>query len=397
MKMNAISRTMLPILLLITLVVSALAAPAAGTVSARQSTTLLIGYLGAPESDTANGARLAIDQINSLGAFTAADGVAYTLELVTLAETPTAETFASGVTALAAQNVVALLGPDNNAILTPENVNLLISTGLPVLTGVTTDGLTDSDPSDVLLRTRAPEEVYTNALASVMIDDLGLTSIALVHTSTESTQSLLTYLSAMDERGISAAAKVQLSEASGLLAETQTLVDLNPEAIVMWGPYEDAASMLSVLRKRGWQGTFAYRWADEAARAGVLDSAISNGVLGVTSWSYAYPGRSARVFLDDYVKAFGAVPGPLAAAAYDTMWYLRLAIMAGGTNATAVRSEIISGAPLALVGGELYPATYANGDLLHVAMVYALGPGGGPTVIAQFSDNTRLAIENVDQ
>lgn len=395
MKTMTTSRRTLVALLLAALLLTGLTFPTGDATHARQATTLRVGYLGAPNSDAANGARLAIDQMNSLGGFPAPDGSTYLLELITLAEAPTADSLATSATALTAQNVVAVLGPDSDAVMTPDNIAALVNTGLPVFTGATGDTLTDDDAANVLLRLRAPESVYTNALASVLIDDLGLTSIALVHTDAASTQALLTFVQALDARGISAAAKVQLTEASGLLQETQNLVDLNPEAIVLWGPHEDAASMLSVLRKRGWQGTFAYRHADEAARAGVLSAALADGVIGVTSWSYAYPGETSRVFLDDYIKAFGEVPGPLAAAAYDALWYLRASIRSVGTDSAALRSDLALGVPLTLVGGELRPADYGNGDLIHIAMVYRLGFGGGPTVIAHFRDDTRLAIEGI--
>lgn len=380
-------------LALIVILLATVAAPAVGTVRG-QGGMLQILYLGTPGSDAANGALLAIEQINSVGGFRGADGNLYTLELLTLPEAPTAETLPAAIASYSAQNIVALLGPDSDALLTTESLAALIGLGLPVLTGATGDALTSNDTADVIFRLRAPEQAHSAALATYMLEDLGLSSIALVQTTSDVTAGLLGFLAAMDARGISPAGKVQLSDASRLIEEAQKLIDLNPEAVAMWGPATDASTLLSLLRKRGWQGVFAYREADAAARAGALPEAFRAGVLGVTSWSYAYPGRAARIFLKDYIATFGEVPGPLAAAAYDAMWYLRAVVQNVGPTASDIRSGLLAGAPLALVGGQLHGAAFGNGDLIAEVMVYTLEPGGGSRVVARFAGGERLPIED---
>jgi hypothetical protein len=190
------------------------------------------------------------------------------------------------------------------------------------------------------------------------------------------------------------AGKVQLASPVGLEDQGRALLGLNPEAVVMWGALPDAELLLRLLRDGGWSGTFAFRYADEAARAKALSDTLGNGVLGVTSWSYAYPGRAARIFLDDFLVTFGHVPGPLAAAAYDAMWYLRATIIEAGIDPAAIRGALVGGAPLDLVAGTLRPADFGNGDLIRMAMVYQLGPGGGPTVVAVFNHGERATIED---
>lgn len=393
MTMHITGKRAIPILLALVLALAGIGVPISGAQS-QQAQPLNIGYLGAPGTAGANGAQLAIDQINSAGGFTAADGELYQVDLITLADDPSADSLPAAVSALAAQNIVAILGPDSDSVLTADNINLLDSTGIPVLTGATGAPLISDDETNVLFRLRAPENIYSRALATVLVEDRELTSIALIHTDAESTPALIAFVQALEARDITPAAKIQLAEGAGLLEETQNLVDMNPEAIVAWGPQEDAATMLSVLRKRGWQGTFAYRHAAEAAQAGILTTDLADGVLGVTSWSYAYPGEATRIFLDDYVTAFGEVPGPLSAATYDAVWYLRSVMQNAGIAPEEVRAGLEEGAPMALVGGELRPGELGTGGLLEIAMVYELGPGGGPNVVARFSGDERLAIED---
>lgn len=357
-----------------------------------QTSVLRIGYLGVTDSDLAKGAQLAMDQINGAGGLRAGGGT-YQLELVTLAQPPTADSLSRDIAALVAQGVVALLGPEDNAVLTPQSTAALTSAGVPVLTALTADALTRDDASDTLLRIRAPERYYSEALATYLLDDLGLTSLALVQTNIEWTEALLFFEQAMQTRGIAPGARVQLADSSSLLAESRALLDLNPEAVVMWGAPRDAASLLSLLRKGGWTGQFAYRDAEEAARAGFLSDTLANGVIGATNWSYAYPGRTSRIFLEDYLLAYAEVPGGLAAAGYDAVWALRSAIVAAGTEREALRAALMSLAPLNLVTGALRPAQLGDGDLIRVVMVYRLGAGGGPTVLARFDDGQRVAIE----
>jgi ABC-type branched-subunit amino acid transport system substrate-binding protein len=382
-------------LLLILALIAALAVPTAAAAPAAQTATILrIGYLGSNTSQTAQGAQLAIDQINSGGGFQAADGVTYQFDLTTLTNPPTVDSLAGSINAMIAQGVIAILGPDTNDLLTQDNVQALIATGVPVLTGATIDALTDSDTADVLFRLRAPERVYSFALASYLIGDLGLSSIVLVQTNVESTEALLDFDTTLSASGIRAAGKVQLASAVGLEDQGNAVLGLNPEAVVMWGPPEDAALLLNLLRGGGWHGVFAYRQAEEAAQAKILPDELADGVIGVTSWSFAYPGQAARIFLNDYLLAFGRVPGPLSAAAYDALWYLRATIIDAGPTPSAVRAALLNGPARDLVEGTLDPSAFGNGDLIRMAMVYRVGPGGGPTVVAQFNDSQRVAIQD---
>ncbi|MBN1564714.1 MAG: ABC transporter substrate-binding protein [Anaerolineae bacterium] len=359
-----------------------------------QGGTLRIGYLGPADSAMAQGAQLAIDQINSAGGFTAADGNTYQLTLGTLTVHSTAETLAQDVTALTAQNVIALLGPDTNAPLNAQTLQALAGTGLPVLTGATADLLTDDDPADQLFRVRAPERVYSFALASYLVGDLGLSSFVLVQTNIAATEALLDFESALSSAGISVAGKVQLADSSALATQSQAVVGLNPEAVVIWGPPADAALLLQLLRESNWQGVFAMPDVDEAARSGAMPAALIDGVIGVSTWSYAYPSESARIFLEDYLVTFGEIPGPLAAAGYDVIWYLRATMINVGIDPAAIREGLITGAARPLVGGTLRPADFGNGDLIRMAMVYELQAGGGPNVVALFNDTQRLEIED---
>lgn len=380
---------------MLALVIAVAAAPMAlAAPSAQLDSTLIIGYLGPADSATASGAQLAIDQINGAGGLTGPDGTVYSLELATLGMDPTRETLASDLELLLEQDVVAVLGPDESDVLTADNIAALAGAGVPVLTGATSNSLTDGDEGNTLLRIRAPERVYSTALANYLTTDLGLTSIALVQTNLQSTEAAALFESVLTLAEIDVVGKFQLPNGDNLAAPAEQLLEINPEAVVMWGAYADATALLGLLRDGGWEGRFAYRYADEAAQAGVLSDELGEGVIGVTSWSYAYTGRAARIFLQDYLVTYGVIPAPLSVAAYDAIWYLRGAIISQGPDAEGLAAAMAGGAAISLVGGSLRPADFGNGDLIRVVMVYEIGAHGGATVLALFDDTQRLTIED---
>ncbi|MCD4686437.1 MAG: SH3 domain-containing protein [Anaerolineae bacterium] len=159
---------------------------------------------------------------------------------------------------------------------------------------------------------------------------------------------------------------------------------------MLWGAHADAATLREELEANGYGGVFAYRFADEAARSGVLPDDLAAGMLGFDAWSYASPTDITTVFLRDYIVAYGHVPGPLAAAGYDAMWFLWSALREGGTQPSGLLPAVIGLTPQNLVQGVLHPREFLNGDLSRLAVVYQLGPHGGPTVVARFDDIQRL-------
>jgi ABC-type branched-subunit amino acid transport system substrate-binding protein len=356
---------------------------------------LRIGYLGSLDSNTAQGAQLAIDQINSAGGVTAPDGVTYTFELVGLtAGLPTADAFANSVNEITLQNVVAILGPDNNDLLSPQNIQALQDTRLPILSGATVDTLTEADTDNTIFRVRAPERVYSHALADYMATDLGFTQIALVQTDIESTEALVDFETALSALGLTSAARIQAPGETALTTQAQQLVELNPEAVVLWGPAETATTLLRLLRDGGWTGRFAYRYAQQAAEDGILPDDLANGVLGMNNWSFAYTDRSSRIFTRDYLTSFSAIPGPMAAASYDAIWFLRAVIIDSGATADLIIQGLLNASPRTFVQGTLHPIEFGNGDLVRTGMVYELGARGGPVVLARYDDETRLELED---
>lgn len=354
----------------------ALAAP-----MTQDDAVLRVGYLGRADDDGANGARLAISQINAAGGITAPDDTVYRLELVTPPAALVAlNTLEEAVEDLAGQDVIAILGPNTNARFDDVTVAALADTRLPVLTAATENALMNGDLEGQLFRLRAPEPVYSEALASYLLEEEGIESFVLVQGDIESTEPLVSFQAFLRQFDVEPEDQLQIPDDEAIIE----LSDINPEAVVVWGPDQYAVSVLRQLRDAGWTGQYAYRLAEEATRAGTLTDDLAGGVIGVTSWSYADPGRASRIFLQDYILAFGEIPGPMSVAMYDGVWLLRAVIANQGTETDDLLAGLTSGAPRNLVQGTFTPGGFENGDLIHVAQIYRLTEGGGSTVLARY-------------
>ncbi len=372
------------------LLIALLAAPLATAAPEVQTTTTLrIGYLGPSDSPTANGAKLAIDQINGIGGVAGPD-VTYQLELVTLDAYPSVATLPDAVDQLIAGGATVLLGPDTNALITPDTIQVLVDTGLPTLTAATGDALTEIDTSNHIFRIRAPERIYSYAMADYLTSDLGISQIVVVQTDAEFTEAASEFESILANKGFSLTGKVVMPGGNQLPNEITRIVGLNPQAVMMWGGAGEAAQVLAGLRDAGWTGTFAYRNAAEAARQGAIPRARVEGVLGVDSWTYGADTEATHIFLREYVVAYGEVPTSLSVAAYDAIWFLRAALRVQGGQPAALRQGLEESGPLTLVQGTFHPTDFGNGDLARLAQVYVLGKYGAPEVVAIYDDVTRL-------
>ncbi len=366
-----------------------LAAPAA-----QEGDVLNIGYLGMAGSASANGAQLAIEQINAIGGVTALDGTRYTLNLLTMPLPLTPENLSTSIDDFVRLGASVILGPDSNDVITAENFAAMRASTVPILSSATLDRLTNDDLADIIFRTRAPERAYSYALAETISTDLGLNSIVLVQTDVASTEALLSFEAQM---GVRPALKVQMPDGSDIPNQVQRIIGVLPQAVVMWGPVEDAAALLRGLRQAGWTGVFAYRNADQLVQSALLTDDETSGMLGANSWSYATPNDATRIFLRDYAITFGQVPNAHAAAAYDAVWFLRGVVQRWGSAPADIQAGLIGGAPQTLVQGTLHPLDYGNGDLARLTVVYRVRPFGGQEVIALFDDITRLALTPAEQ
>src|SRR5260221_11945220 len=125
---------------------------------------LAMGVIGLPDSPTAFGVTLAIQRIKAQGPLTLPDGSEVTLN-VTTQDAPTAADVGTAITELKKNNVIAIFGPDDDAV-TPGSLQTLHTSSVPVFTGATTTAL---KPGGLIFRTRASDTSQMSALSQVLV------------------------------------------------------------------------------------------------------------------------------------------------------------------------------------------------------------------------------------
>ncbi len=353
--------------------------------NAQPRETVEIGVLFARGTDADRGARLALATIQELG-LQANDPVVRRYEFVyPNQDILGAEDVPSVLRFFQEREVAAILGPVDNALALP-NLEPLARVGRPVLTLSTANTLTEVDVTNNIMRFRAAEGVYSAAAADYMLTDLGLTNIALVQTNIESTEALLAFERALEEAGRTPSARVQLVDSSDLLANIAALMDA--QAIALWGPPGDAATLRRELAGRGWEGVFFYRGAGQALLEGTLSPSERAGMLGAGAWSYAARGALSEAFTLAYSRAYGRLPGTEAAAAYDAMFTLYGQIRQVGTGMPALYESLLALPRVQAVQGGLQ--SYGGGDFARVATLYQLTETGGIMHLARYENGVRV-------
>ena len=314
---------------------------------------LRVGLLGAPMGDVGNGARLAIDQINGAGGFAGQDGTTYRFELITLPDAATEGSLGSDVSKLLErEGLVAILGPDDDEVLSPDNIDTLTETELPILTAVTLDRLTEDDDTNSFFRIRAPEYVYNWAAVTVLVDDLGAESFALVQTDIASTLALASFEDALGEMGITPVQTIQDPDNARLDEHAATISALAPDVVAFWGAMEDAASLLRQLRDEGGMAassTVTRTRLLARARSGGLGAGHRRDEQLCTATARALADFPARLHPGVQRTADGA-----AVAGYDAIWYLRSTVINFGASPEQIRDGLLNGNPVTLVQGAFH-------------------------------------------
>jgi branched-chain amino acid transport system substrate-binding protein len=356
----------------------------------QDSTELKIGYIGLANSNMARGVQLAIQEINDAGGVDDPNGVTYTfaLEVIEVSEDNPSEV-GNAVQQLTNQQVVAIFGPDTTALAQP-NIVALTNASVPVLTGATSETLLDEDVNSNIFRLVAPDNVYDTALADFLVGELNVQRIVVVQTSNDWTNAVLAFNTTLSTRGVAPLNSLLLPDNSELEVNIRVLPELNPDAVMMYGPPNDALTVLNQLKSSGWTGVFAYR----SARQGLNDpnfavNDLAEGVIGVGSWTSGANDQVGSQFIVNYVGQFGAIPGALSAAGYDGMYVLRRVINSGGPEAASIRQLMSQLGNLSLVRGPVNPSVYGNRNLARTALVFELTGEGGARAVAAY-DNGEL-------
>lgn len=377
--------------LALTVLVSLLAL---GTTGAQSQPVFRIGVLDDPLGPIANGARLAIAQINETGGIQDSNGTRFRLELV-VESTEGDSTLTGPIASLANADIVAVLGPETNELVL-SSLPQLQSLRVPILTPADGDTIIASDSSGFLFRIRAAERWQGAALANYIASELNVDQVLTAQLDRNSTASRVGFSIALGQL------TNPPQEQTLLLDENTTINDIVTETldsqtpiVVAYGPPELIANFYTGLRAAGYVGVFVY---NQALNPGFNDNVSFEqlrGILGTTTWAFSSTNPISNTFLNDFVRGYGYVPGPAEAASFDGVFLLAEALGQSGdllSNLTTISA--VEG-----VQGTLNPAGMTQGETIDNTTIYQLNALGGPDVVARYDGSVLLSpeIEDPDQ
>lgn len=355
-----------------------------GFVQAQGEQVIRIGVLDELYGPISNGARLAVQEINEMGGVQVADGTEYVLELV-IAPTGFGQNIEEAVVTLDGENVTAVLGPEANTIV-ETNLSLLQRLNVPVLVAATGDTVLAQESTGRVFRIRAAEVWQGRALANYLIEELELNQIATIQLDFTSTAGTIGFSSAATAIGVTPSPALLLENEADLPTQAQELTQLNPQAIVAYGPPALAADLLIELRTSGWQGMFAYTGAESEIFQAAVPSEQLEGVIAATTWAYTYRDPASTEFLLEYVRTYDDIPDAISAAAYDGVQLIAAALALPGDPLTNIDQL----EDIAVVQGLLQPANLTLTETLTDVVVVEMNRFGVPLVLARYRNNERL-------
>ena len=338
-------------------------------------------HLDADNGSISKGASLAVQELNAAGGVRGADGTFFRLELV-VQGTQGGNQTASAIANLGQASIIAALGPaTNNEVLT--NMQQLQNLNVPVLSPATNDSLLVADATNRLFRSRSAQILLGQALATYLISDRNITTMTAVQLDVNSTDSVVGFSSAAQGLGIAPQILLLQSQITELAT---TIVQSNVQAVAAFGPPETAAELLNILRQTGWAGIYAYDGAEADTFQQAVSAGALSGILSTTTWPFTATDADSDQFLGNYVRTFGDIPDGLAAASYDSIKLLAIAIGSPGELVTNLRSlDNAQG-----VQGLLRPAQLSPGELSNNVAVVQLNTLGVPQVVARYAGGVRL-------
>ncbi len=369
------------------IVVIALLLLALHSVAAQDQPAFNIGVLDDERGSISDGARLAVREINDAGGVRGADGTLFQLNLV-FSPTNAGQSFSGAVDALQAANLIAVLGPESSDDVL-NNLDALDSLGVPVITPATDDTILMSDTSGMLFRSRAADAVQGRALASYLITQYQLSPIATIQLDIASTARVIGFTTAATSLGVTPQPALILRDPTDLTDSVGQLVDANPAVIAAFGSPDVASTLYGALRTQGWTGLFAY---DQAFDPSFRDSVPMDqlpGVVAANTWAFTSADSSSTSFLNNYIHAYGELPGSVEAASYNSVNLIAAAL----TQPGSLHDNLGTLPEIQGVQGLLRTDDLGIGELSNNVAIVRLGQLGAPEVLARYQGDQILPTE----
>lgn len=351
--------------------------------TAQEQPILRIGVLDAPRGPLAQGAALAVQQINQNGGLSTAGGTRFRLELV-IESTADGDNLDAAIDRLATAGIIAVIGPETTEdVLT--HLPQLQSLGVPVLTPAVGDTVLATDTSGQLFRIRAAERLQGSALADYLVNDRNARTVTTVQLDRNSTGGRVGFSIALSELPAPPTETTYLLE-TDVAALVETIAPQQPPVVVAFGEPSLVATFYNGLVDAGWQGEFAAPEADSRAFRDAVELDRLLGVIATTTWPVSAVDDASARFTNRFIRTYAEAPGELEAAAYDGINLLAVAASRGGS----LRQALLDARDVPGVQGTLNPTGLIPHETSNAVAVVEVNALGGPEPAARYAALTRL-------
>ena len=261
-----------------------------------------------------NGVELAIEQnsqaLNDLG---------FTVEFVPYDDQATPEVGVANAQQIVADPaILGLTGHLNSGVAIPSS-EVYNENNLVMVSPANTNPLITDRGYPTVNRICGRDDLQGPTGAVIAANDLGATSVYILHDTTAYGQGLADYFRAEAATlGLTELGYEGTAEAANFDGIIQPILALNPDLVFFGGIYSQTGVFISQARAAGYTGLFmggdgfdSSEFAELAGEAGV--GTYYTTVAGPAS---VYP--NAAQFIADYNEMFGEDPQPFAAQAYDS-------------------------------------------------------------------------------
>lgn len=316
-------------------------------------------------------ARLAIREINEAGGVIGANGVRYTLDLVTYSA-ETGEAAGTAFQQALSDGVQLIIGPDYNGQAIP-NLFRAENEQLVQLVSATSDQITVNGGSYVY-QLRSTDATLATAAAQYLLDVRELTRFATVAVRTDYGLDSVEVFSDTVRTSENGEIVLELEhdvEVTDLTALADQIVNANVEAVAVWSTQPAFSVLAAELQAHNWDGILVYGYLTPELAQSV--SQISFEIISPVNW---WSNASDWVSLDfstRYTERYGEAPIPQAAAYYDAVYLV--AFQLAGDSPDGIQAGLNGLDTFIGVQGSYHPSRYDSGELTRQVIIVSVAQG----------------------
>ncbi len=355
------------------------------SVATAQGQPVIFGVIGATNSSTFRGVRLALEQVNQRGGVQLPNGQRVGVSPA-VAEARTQEEVIAAISRLEQIGVAAIFGPDSPAFA--QAIANRAPNGAPLFTAAVNSEVRVGASTNSF-RSRAADSARMTALADMLIGNFGARRITLYQGTSSGAASAATALVVALAQRQTAATPVLQDPNAPVASAAQVVLQTQPDTVVAFGETAQLVELYQALREANFTGRFVTDQADNRAFINALGAAPLSGMIGVTNWLLSDTSPASTAFVKAYLEAFGEAPDGIAAAAYDAANAVLSAIPTAGTQPAQLYAALQALPPQNAVQGTFEPSIGA-GETTQNSIIFETNATGGGRLLARYKAGQRL-------